>query len=513
MSIRNMIIMVILCLGLGTFWYVYDYKGEPERQEAKAREERLFPDLKAEDVCGLHWTEPAVGQESERQLALKDGLWMLQDGAKQVYAAQQETADTAKQVAELKRVSVIKEQPQKAEYADFGLDKPEFELAVASKGQKGEQTLLIGAETPAGDARYMQIKGQAPILEVAGTFMDFLRNKAVDMREKTLLVVSPEKISNISFEEPGRDALVMSKLKTATEAKEGEEDTPVEATTADATWTIDSPQKCKADLNAVNDFLWQLHSFTVSQFLPPVESDLLRYRLANVAFTIDGGPTLHAEIWDDDLGHSNDGSMVIHRLDTDEYMIAQLSVEREKVYGLGVDDFVDRHMVACQVDDVDRLEVNIPARAGEKSSAAQVLEARRDGDGWKISKPASTITDANSRDAAVYEIVYALTDMQWSKKDKQGGGKVDTGCPTMVAYDKDGQVLARLSVGAKGEKGYPVQLEGSPALYWLESDPSQDWARSIASLIPDEMKHTPSPVATASAAGSPAPDASPEAGK
>ncbi|MBQ7567184.1 DUF4340 domain-containing protein, partial [bacterium] len=484
MSIRGTVIMLLLCLGLGAFWYLHDYKGEAERQEAKTQEERIFPELKAEEIVGLRWKSTGGDSVPERVLKLEKGLWMLySDANSKCIASVRDTESTVKQIAELARLSVISEDPQESEYASYGLDKAPYELEISAGEPDGKDAkkyvLLIGADTPAGDAYYMRVKDQKAVLEVAAPFMDFFRNRDIDVREKSGLIVSPERVVKLVLHQEGREDICLTKEKSE---KLGDSEEP---TTAQAKWTITKPLNARADLSVVNDYLWQVHSVETVQFIPPMSIDSMGPLSVTWDITTDADRTITVELWGDaDIGGK--GKFYLRRVDTEEFMIVLYDHDRSALFPKQADDFLDHRILSCSTDDMRRLEVTVPARNADGKQEPELrLDVRRIRDGWEVRQPEKSLRDENKRDAAIFELAYALTDMKWAKKlpAAKSGAQPNNGCAVAVIYGEKDQVLARVSADPKKmDSGYIVTVEGDASQYVLDKDPSADWAGSIRTV-------------------------------
>ncbi len=498
MSVRSTVIMVLLCLGLGTFWYIHDYKGEAQRQEAKIQEERVFPGLKVEDIVGVRWTSHEGKSKEERVLKLDQGLWMLLAGEKfQCFASVKETRETIKQIAELSRTSVILEEPKDSDYATFSLDKPQSELELTVKNGDGAQdkklVLLIGSETPAGDANYMRVKDQKPVLEVAAGFKEYFQERDIDVREKSALIVSPDKVAGLVIHQPGQGDIELSKSKEA----KSPDSTDKEAA---AKWVIVKPQSLRADLSAVNDYLWQLHSLEAVQFLPPLEKSRLGKLTASWDISVDGGRTISVELWG--TSDSQGDKFFVRRPQTDEYMIAAFKDdkgERGKLADKTVSDFEDHRLAEYSIDDIRRIEIFLPsAAAGEKNKTA-ALEVRKIRDGWEVRRPEKCLRDEDKRNSAIFELAYGFTDMKWTEKHPGSAAKLKGNSAEAVVYGEKEQVLAHLHVGEKeaGSQGYGLTVEGQDTLYIVDKDPAGLWRDTLTAVSEAEKKNVPAEKKTA----------------
>ena len=492
MSIRGTVIMLLLCLGLGAFWYIHDYKGEAQREEAKTQEERIFPGVKAEDIVGIRWTTKKDKKTEERVLKYDQGLWLMsENGQPQCVASVSDTKDLVKRIAESARLSVILEDPKAKDYATFSLDQPEYELELTVKtGDQPENkcVLRIGAETPDGEANYVYVEGRQPILEAAVNFKHFFLEKDIDVREKSALIVSPEQIEGLTLHQAGREDIVLKKTKSAASADAAEQnDEPQKE--GDSQWDVVKPQQVRADFNAVNDYLWQLHELEVIRFIPPVEQSRLGQLRTSWDVVTEAGRTVKVELWG--ASDSQGDKFFMRRPQTNEYMIAARKTDNAALEIKSAGNFEDHHLAAVSADDIRRIEMTLPAEP-DKPAQEQVLnlDVRKIRDGWEVRKPEPFLRDEEKRNSEVFRVFYALTDLKWRDKHPGEGGKLTGNCAEVVLYGEKDKVLTRLRVSAEGsaERGYGAVVEGSDTLFVLEKDQVKRWRSFLSSLRESDKK-------------------------
>src|SRR5215472_14785213 len=80
----------------------------------------------------------------------------------------------------------------------YGLEHPSLEIGVTEKDNKS-QRLLLGDDTPTGSAAYAALAGDARVFTIAGYHKTSLDKTLNDLRDKRLLTVSPDKISQLEI--------------------------------------------------------------------------------------------------------------------------------------------------------------------------------------------------------------------------------------------------------------------------------------------------------------------------
>lgn len=85
-----------------------------------------------------------------------------------------------------------------SELRRYGLDHPSLELDITDKDNKN-QRLLLGDDTPAGNAVYAALTGDPRVFTIAGYNRTALDKSLNDLRDKRLLTVSPDRVSRIEI--------------------------------------------------------------------------------------------------------------------------------------------------------------------------------------------------------------------------------------------------------------------------------------------------------------------------
>jgi len=166
---------------------------------------------------------------------------------------------------------------EKANMADYGLDKPAFQVEL--KSGKGAQTILFGGKNPSGNATYVKPANSDTVFLVANWVVDALKNKkAGDLRDKTLLLFKEADVTRIAIQEGGRNLEL---------ARAGQED-----------WKLIQPVAGKAKKEKVTSLLASFHNLKGARFVEDHPKDLAKYGLdrpqAVVSFYSKGASAPHA---------------------------------------------------------------------------------------------------------------------------------------------------------------------------------------------------------------------------
>jgi hypothetical protein len=123
------------------------------------------------------------------------GKWQI-EAAKPLRADQNEVSSILATLSSLGSERLIEEKA--GNLADYGLAQPAVELDVTEKDNK-TQKLLMGDNTPAGNAVYVALAGDPRVFTLANYSKTSLDKSARDLRDKRLLVFEQDKLSRVEL--------------------------------------------------------------------------------------------------------------------------------------------------------------------------------------------------------------------------------------------------------------------------------------------------------------------------
>ncbi len=480
MNPRGTLFMLVLLVGLGAFWYFHDVQGAQVREEAKEKEERLFPDLEAGKLQSLRLVD-SKDPDGPPLLIEKVGTRWVIRGERDLLASQDDLSSLTDQLASLRRVSVIAEAPAEQDLAQYGLDKPRRRLEIGTS--QGARTLLLGDRTPDDRSYYVRSSQTGPVLEVDSVFMTILEKPIQDLREKSPLPLEPSNVERLVIKPEQGPEIVLVKEP----AKETEGETS--ALGPSERWRLEAPIQAQADPRKVSEFLWSWRSLVAGRFLGPSEKTDFSKPVMTLEAWIPGNSTpLKLE-----LGprvQVKPGLAYVRRSDPQEVLVVDLVEREEQLLGHAAEDFVDRHLLAFAEDRVDRIEATL---------GQEKLLARRIRDGWDVREPADVIKDESTRNSAVSDLLFDALDLQWASRAAAGDpDSLAAPRATLRFLDKTGEVLGTLLIGPpRAEGGVWVANQSSGPVFALEEDPLEKMRAGLARLKGS------SPAASASPAGPP----------
>lgn len=454
---KTQIAMLLLLVGAALFYYVHDIKGKPEREKAETAAKRLFPELKKDGMAELT-VEKLKDPKTKEVLAYSDGKWLSQGPPAQLLGTQ-EVGNSIKALIEVQRKKELTTTPGPDILKEYGLDQPAYKVTLKAKDGKTE-TLLLGNKTPDDAGYYARATETGPVVSVGGDFGTLLTSAIDSMREKSPLPVEPSKANRVLIT-TGDGKQLEAKLREAREKPP--EDTPDDVTITNLSedWDLAQPEKVEADGGKVRDLLWAWKNLKAGRFLKPDEK---------IDF---GKPALKLEVWTDgqtkpqvlEVGSVVEANKKLHyvrRLDPEEVMVVELA--DPKLLSPEANSLKNRHFAKFEVDQVERVEVT----AGNVE-----LAAKKSGEHWKFSKPATPNADEAARDQAVNDLLWEVKNGEWSEPT---GEKRELKARIKVAlFDKQDKPLGTVILGEATGKAALVQLGDDKTVYKLADDPFPKW--------------------------------------
>lgn len=120
------------------------------------------------------------------------GNWQI-TAPKQLRADQSSVTSVASTLSSLNSERVVEDKA--SDLQNFGLDQPVIEVDLTAKDKT--QKLLLGSDTPAGGAVYAMLSGDPRLFTVASYTKTSVDKNLSDLRDKRLLPVDADKVSQI----------------------------------------------------------------------------------------------------------------------------------------------------------------------------------------------------------------------------------------------------------------------------------------------------------------------------
>jgi hypothetical protein len=237
MNFRGLIVAVVILAGLGGLLYWSQHRKPPEENATTpASAAPAILKVNATDV-----TQLVIKQKHSAPVTLQKAdanKWQITEP--KPYPADQEMI--AGMLSTLSGLSADRVVVEKAsDPKQYGLDPPAVEVDVTGKGQ-GTRQLLLGDDTPTGGDVYAAVGGDPRVFTISSFNKTSLDKSLNDLRDKSLLTVSPDKVSRVELIRRGQEI-------EFDRTKDG--------------WQIQKPMSSPADSSAVNDLVHSLTGATM----------------------------------------------------------------------------------------------------------------------------------------------------------------------------------------------------------------------------------------------------------
>jgi hypothetical protein len=337
-----------------------------------------------------------------------------------------------------------------ANLKEFGLDDPGEQVEITEKNNK-TQTLLIGDNTPTGNAVFVALAGDPRVFTLASYAKTSLEKSTNDLRDKRLLTFDSDKLSRVEL---------TAKKETIEFGRNRDQ------------WQIVKPKPYRADESRVEDLIRQLSDAKMD--LSGTADDQKKAASAFSAGTLVGA----AKVTD----VSGTQELDIRKNKDDYYAKSgavegayKVSSDLGKALDKTVADFRNKKLFDFSLSGPDKIEFRDGANSSFLTKGGQ--------DWW--------LPDSKKADAIPAETyVEKVRDLSASKF-------VDSGfaSPTMelTATSNGGKNVEKVLIAKAGDH-YIAKRENEPALYELDASTVTDLEKAAADLKPaPEPKPAPAP--------------------
>ena len=193
MKLRSLIIATIVLLGLLGTLYWSGHRKNTDEGVARADASPSILKVDGSTITRLEFrkkdTEPVVLAKNN------SGAWAITQ-PKQLGADQGAVSSAVSTLSSLSSERIVEDHP--SDLRPFGLEQPAIEVDVTGKDNK-QQRLLIGDETPTGNAFYAKLAADSRVYTMASYNKTSLDKTLNDLRDKRLLTIDSNKISRIEL--------------------------------------------------------------------------------------------------------------------------------------------------------------------------------------------------------------------------------------------------------------------------------------------------------------------------
>ena len=350
------------------------------------------------------------------------GKWQIV-AAKPLRADQNQVSSVLSTLSSLDSERLIEEKA--GDLSAYGLAQPSIVVDVTEKDNK-TQKLLIGDNTPTGNAVYVALAGDPRVFTLANTSKTSLDKGAKDLRDKRLLLFEQDKLSRVELTAKKQD---------------------IEFGRNKDQWQIVKPKPFRADDAKVEDLIRQLGDAKMD--LSASDDD---QKKAAASFS-SGTAVATAKVTDT----SGTEELQVRKNKEDYYYAKSTAVEGTYKVGsdLGtaldktVDDFRNKKLFDLGFTDPDKIEFH---------DGAKTYFLTKGGSDWFSA-------DGKKLDAiGAQGFVEKVRDLASSKfaDSKFGTAEIE-----LTATSNGGKSVEKVSISKDGDH-YVAKRDGEPALYQLD---------------------------------------------
>jgi Domain of unknown function (DUF4340) len=348
------VLALILAL-LGGFYYVFEVRLGPGREEAAARKGRVFT-ADSKDV-----TELAIKRPGDTLRVKRDGDgWQLVEPVRA--RGNRPTVDeTLANVLTAKIDREIDANPKSP--VDFGLDKPSAELSLTLKDGK-TLGLQLGSKNPTGVWVYARERDKPAVFVLGESVLRDATRPVADFRDRTVLAFDVKDVTGFELALPPETLAVERR---------------------DSGWQITRPTALAGDGDTITEFLDKLAAGKVRDFVAETPPSLAPYGLDRPRrLTIHTGRDKERATRTLLLGRVDESKKGVYAMRPGEGSVLLLPDELDKQIPKNVAVLRNKTVVAFDRDKITRVDLESP-----KGQVA----AARDKDQWTLVAPQALPAD------------------------------------------------------------------------------------------------------------------------
>jgi hypothetical protein len=196
MNSRGLIVAVVVLATLGGVLYWSQH--HPPAEESAAVPASTAPVIVKINPADV--TQLVIRQTEPVTLKKTDGQWQIAE-PKPYRADQEAVAGMLSTLSGLNADRIVEEKA--SDRKQYGLDPAQVELDISVKG--GTRQLLLGDDTPTGGDVYAALSTDPRVFTIASYQKSSLAKSLNDLRDKSLVTLSADKVSRLELLEKGED--------------------------------------------------------------------------------------------------------------------------------------------------------------------------------------------------------------------------------------------------------------------------------------------------------------------
>jgi len=438
-----LIAAALLAVLTGVLYWSNHYPAEDTKKSASTDATKLLT-FKDADVSKIE-----IDKKGTEQVGLakgSDGKWDI-TAPEKLAGDQDAITGIISVLAGLNAERVVEDHA--LDLKQYGLADPTVQVNFTTKDGKA-QKLLLGDDTPTGNAVYAAVSGDPRVFTLASYSKNSLDKTASDLRDKRLFTANFDKVSEVDLTAK-KQTIEFGRSKDA--------------------WQIVKPRPLRADNFSVEDLVRKLKDAKMDL---SAAADTDEKKIAGLFAA--GTPVAMAKVTD----ATGTQTLEIRKDKTDYYakssavsgvykVAADLGTSLDK----SLDDFRNKKLFDFGFDDVSAVEMHDGAKAYSLVKGGS--------DWWSSGKK----MDAMSSQAFIDK----FRDLAATKFPESGFANPAI---TMKVTSNSGKRVENVSIAKSGDN-YIAEREGEPSLYQLDAKAVEELQKAAEAVKPAEE---PKPAAT-----------------
>lgn len=409
---RTILVLLILAVGLGGFFYYDTYSLGPRREKAESAKGRIWT-VEPKDVEAV--TVARKG-ETLRLKRAADGGWDMLEPVK----TRGDRAVVDDMVTGLATARMDREiDPNPAKPADFGLDPPDAEVKIEVKGRAEPLVLRVGSKNPTGVWVYAREGAKPAVITLSESIARDTSRPVADFRDHTVIAFDRKNVTGLDLDVNG-DQMAL-------------------AAEQPGKWRIVKPRALSADTDLVSEFLDKLEGAKATEFVDDAPKSLAPYGLDKPA---------RVTVW---VGRDKDRAARTLLVGRPVPEKKGVYVKREGEPGViltaealwtafpkTVAALRDKTVVSYAYDKLAKVEI---------THGRETIDLEKDGTAWKLTAPEALRADSG-----------AVTQLLWKIRDLRALGFLAEGAADVPRFLAKPEVTVKLwETGAKEPKTLLLQ--------------------------------------------------------
>jgi hypothetical protein len=324
----------------------------------------------------------------------------------------------------------------------FGLAEPEAQISATGKDGK-THSILVGDETPTGDAAYVMLSGDSKVYSVPKNTKANLDKGLKDLRDKRLMPVDFDKLTSVEING--------AKLHLTFGSDDGN-------------WTVRSPANLRGDTSKMETIIEKLRTATMDPSAPDAELK------KSASLFASGAPIATLKATD----ASGSQELQIRKAADGYYAktsamdgVYKVPNELGDAVNKDAEDFREKRVFDFAETDPDKVEMHDGSKA--------YFLTRSGEDWWSDGKKMDAVT--------VQEFLRSVRTLTATKFAANG---LSGAALSLVVTSKDGKRVERVDISKSGS-GYLAKRADGPALFTLDAKTVEDIQKAAGELKPAEI--------------------------